>query len=123
MSKYFIHDGQFLIQTGVAQDGMEPSPADGQILVLGELNPGIPPFIGAKFDVSTREWVDTRTPDDLWAVVRAQRNQLLAQSDWTQLPDVPPATKEAWATYRQALRDITAQPGYPLSVNWPTPPA
>lgn len=51
------------------------------------------------------------------------RSQLLAQSDWTQLPDVPIATKEAWATYRQALRDITEQPGFPLDIVWPTPPA
>jgi len=44
---------------------------------------------------------------------RLQRDQLLADSDWTQLPDVPLATKEAWATYRQALRDL------PDHVNWP----
>lgn len=54
--------------------------------------------------------------------VLTQRQQLLSASDWTQLPDVPLATKEAWATYRQALRDITEQPGFPTQVAWPTPP-
>ena len=59
--------------------------------------------------------------DTIWATVRAHRAVLLAQSDWTQLPDVPLATKAAWAQYRQALRDITQQPD-PLNIIWPTPP-
>ena len=54
--------------------------------------------------------------------VLAQRKTLLLQSDWTQLPDVPLATKEAWVVYRQALRDITEQPGFPESVVWPKTP-
>jgi hypothetical protein len=56
------------------------------------------------------------------AQIRSERSQLLKSSDWTQLPDVPLATKEAWATYRQALRDITDQQGYPLLVTWPVAP-
>lgn len=52
-----------------------------------------------------------------------RRNQLLRASDWTQLPDVPLPTKAAWATYRQALRDITDQPAFPLAVEWPAQPA
>lgn len=73
-----------------------------------------------KWDEQALEWV----PDQALAcqTVKSQRQGLLQQSDWTQLPDVPIATKEAWATYRQALRDITNQPGYPLEVVWPTPP-
>ena len=55
------------------------------------------------------------------ASVRAQRNRLLADSGWTQLADST-ADKAAWATYRQALRDITAQDGFPWNVVWPTKP-
>lgn len=62
------------------------------------------------------------TVEVLSAIVVRDRNSLLQQSDWTQLPDVPLATKEAWAVYRQALRDITQQPGYPTEVNWPVAP-
>ena len=51
-----------------------------------------------------------------------RRAYLLSSSDWTQLPDVPLATKGAWATYRQALRDITLQPGFPTDVVWPKAP-
>ena len=57
-----------------------------------------------------------------WASIRAKRDNLLSQCDWTQLPDVSAITKEAWASYRQALRDITAQVGFPDNIDWPTPP-
>lgn len=49
---------------------------------------------------------------------RAQRNTLLSASDWTQVADAP-VDQAAWATYRQALRDITAQAGFPATINWP----
>lgn len=62
-------------------------------------------------------------PDaELAAQVRVERDQRLAQTDWTQLPDVPQATRERWAEYRQALRDITLQDGFPAAVQWPEPP-
>lgn len=53
--------------------------------------------------------------------VRAERNDKLAQSDWTQVADAP-VDKAAWATYRQALRDITTQDGFPWTVTWPDQP-
>ena len=65
--------------------------------------------------------VQARDAEVVWPTIRARRDVLLAQSDWTQLPDVPLATKAAWADYRQALRDITAQPD-PTNINWPVAP-
>ena len=56
------------------------------------------------------------------AYVRLQRNALLVQTDWTQLPDVPEETKARWAPYRQQLRDVTLQEGFPYNVIWPTEP-
>lgn len=56
------------------------------------------------------------------AQVRRKRTGLLLASDWTQVADAT-ADKAAWSTYRQALRDITKQSGFPTSVTWPTPPA
>ena len=53
--------------------------------------------------------------------VRTNRNKLLADSDWTQVADAP-VDKAAWATYRQELRDITEQDGFPVSANFPTAP-
>jgi hypothetical protein len=53
--------------------------------------------------------------------IRAQRDALLAASDWTQLADAP-VNQAAWAAYRQALRDAPEQTGFPESVVWPTAP-
>ena len=53
--------------------------------------------------------------------VRQTRTEKLKDSDWTQIADST-ADKTAWATYRQALRDITAQSGFPWTVTWPDAP-
>ena len=53
--------------------------------------------------------------------VREQRNQKLKDSDWTQVADAP-VDQAAWAAYRQALRDIPSQQGFPWDVQWPTQP-
>lgn len=52
---------------------------------------------------------------------RQERDRLLAASDWTQVADAP-VDQAAWATYRQALRDIPLQAGFPNSIVWPTKP-
>jgi hypothetical protein len=53
--------------------------------------------------------------------VRRTRNQKLTETDWTQLEDSP-VDKVAWATYRQALRDVPTQEGFPWTVEWPEKP-
>jgi hypothetical protein len=55
------------------------------------------------------------------ASVRSKRDAMLSDCDWTQLADAP-VNKEAWATYRQALRDITTQEGFPFNVVFPEQP-
>jgi hypothetical protein len=75
------------------------------------------------------EWISTpATPEQIAERttaksndIRTERNRRLAECDWTQLPDAPVNTA-AWATYRQALRDITEQVGFPWSVAWPDQP-
>ncbi|MFU0967270.1 tail fiber assembly protein [Kluyvera ascorbata] len=54
--------------------------------------------------------------------VRQQRDRLLAECDWRSLPDAP-GDRDAWLQYRQQLRDITQQPGFPDNIHFPTPPA
>ena len=53
--------------------------------------------------------------------VRTSRTEKLKDCDWTQIADST-ADKAAWATYRQALRDITAQSGFPWTITWPESP-
>lgn len=90
---------------------------DGDTVVAA----GTQPTPHHTFNYATKQWEPDTTLAD--ANARQQRARFLAQSDWTQLPDVPLATKEDWAIYRQALRDITEQPGYPLDVVWPESPS
>lgn len=52
---------------------------------------------------------------------RAYRNTLLSDCDWTQLPDAP-VNQQAWANYRQALRDVSQQSGFPWEIEWPQKP-
>lgn len=54
--------------------------------------------------------------------VRAERDRLLKATDWTQYKDIPEEISSLWAPYRQNLRDITKQEGFPISVNWPQKP-
>jgi hypothetical protein len=53
--------------------------------------------------------------------VRAERNQKISDCDWTQLPDAP-VDSAVWSVYRQSLRDIPSQAGFPWNVVWPTQP-
>lgn len=74
------------------------------------------------FDFDTKQWI----PNEPKAVssVQMKRQKLLINSDWTQIPNGPltAAQQAAWANYRQRLRDVTAQSGYPFNVLWPIPP-
>jgi hypothetical protein len=74
------------------------------------------------FDPITKQWV-VNAPQ-LTRDILQKRQKLLLASDWTQIPNNPLTLEKqtAWAVYRQALRDITSQPGYPTNVVWPTQP-
>lgn len=80
------------------------------------------PYKYGKFDYSTKNWViDTEAAT---TEVLNKRNQLLTESDWISYRAYETNTPipQVWLDYRQALRDITLQVGYPLDVVWPTPP-
>jgi hypothetical protein len=53
--------------------------------------------------------------------IRNSRTEKLKDSDWTQIADST-ADKTAWATYRQALRDVPTQAGFPWDITWPDAP-
>lgn len=79
------------------------------------------PSYDHKLDLATRTWV--LDLERLANQARDKRTKLLAECEWTQANDIPPATRSKWVPYRQALRDIPQQPGFPASIIWPTPPA
>ena len=78
----------------------------------------------AEFDYSTKQWVLNLTLATI--EVKSKRRQLLLSSDWTDTLSAKNRLGETlydqWQTYRQALRDITTQTGYPYNVAWPTTP-
>ena len=55
-------------------------------------------------------------------LVRGERDSLLTASDWTQVADAP-VDQAAWSSYRQALRDIPQQAGFPDNITWPQEPS
>jgi hypothetical protein len=54
--------------------------------------------------------------------VRSKRNQLLAASDWTQCKDISNTFSAIWAVYREDLRNVPQQAGFPWNVTWPSQP-
>ena len=56
---------------------------------------------------------------------RMRRDSILKATDWTVLPDSPLSNskKAEWQTFRQALRDIPDQAGFPANVTWPSKPS
>lgn len=109
----FSLQGQKVIE-GTANDSTQYI-QNGQVVDMPSKPDG-----AAYFDYDTKNWVQDSLAQE--AAVKNQRNILLSESDWTQLPDVQIHTKQAWAMYRQELRDVTTQPGYPFNVIWPTKP-
>ena len=69
----------------------------------------------------TQGWtVSDMAAEDAAQNIRNKRDNLLSQTDWMALSDV--SMEPYWAEYRQQLRDITAQEGFPFNVVWPTKP-
>jgi len=65
---------------------------------------------------------DTLRYEEIKNEIERARRADLAMSDWTQLPDVSEEIQLKWREYRQQLRDIPSQVGYPLDITWPVRP-
>jgi hypothetical protein len=70
-----------------------------------------------------QEWLSSSNNISNWAIVRSRRDQLLKDSDWAIMSDATPKpSKEAWLSYRQALRDLPEKFEKPEQVVWPKIP-
>ena len=81
-----------------------------------------------KIEDKYQEWVveaEIACVSEIEEEVKKERNRLLVESDYTMTADYPCTDSErnAWLTYRQVLRDLPDQQGYPLNVVWPDAPA
>ena len=83
--------------------------AAGKIIIMNDASIFSEPFVNKELTMEN---------------VRLERNALLAQTDWTQFPDIQhnEELKNAWRSYRQALRDIPQAFTDPNAVIWPTLP-
>lgn len=127
----YCEDHQFDIQH--VPDGCRILPIEANPLtdyIQNDVAVEMPPCPGSDyvFDYSLKKWIDAFSPEEKNKIesekVINKRNFLLEKSDWTQIPNNPLTIEkqEEWAVYRQQLRDITNQPGYPFNVDWPIKP-
>ena len=65
-----------------------------------------------------------RKNEEAATAVRAERDKLIASCDWMAIKafEAGTAVSTEWATYRQALRDVSAQEGFPNDITWPEKP-
>ena len=107
-----------------APDGMESVSISDELASQFEASSEANLFLidGSLKTLKQRLWIDN--PDAVTDGIRNIRNQLLQDSDWTQLVDSPlySAAKSLWATYRQDLRDITENIDENGEVTFPTKP-
>jgi hypothetical protein len=141
MKSYACYEpsGQYIVSGICESDLTEYDIPDGCSVYYGEVSivtqyhdiaadtpaeKGTPPADGYKFNYTIKSW----EPDTTYLIYKigVVRLQKLQESDWTDTASAPARLGQTlydqWQTYRQALRDIPEQPGYPLNVVWPTPP-
>jgi len=73
----------------------------------------------AEWDAKDAEWA-AGANDRAAAEVRKERDEKLSATDWRASSDLTMSTE--WANYRQALRDVPSQAGFPNTITWPTEP-
>jgi hypothetical protein len=78
---------------------------------------------GTAWEVHNQPHTEQKNESVSWETIKNERDILLYQCDWTDLPNTPVKNKEAWLNYRQALRDITVTYSSPEAVVWPTKPS
>ncbi len=121
---HYAHDGVYLLAFGTVGCAVFP---EGAIVENGE-PPGWPigacPSARHRWNILTCTWDEIPlSVEEAWAQARFKRDELLAACDWRASAaaesGIPLAAE--WRAYRQALRDITAQPD-PAALLWPEAP-
>ena len=117
---FMADPGRSYVKNGVVKEYPTPAPAEW-----------------FQWDLENEQWVNLLTPEELaeaeayllerqFAILRAERDKRLAASDWADTPSaerrLAPEVFEAWAIYRQALRDMPLTTEDPHQPNWPVSP-
>lgn len=117
-------DDTFLLPSTVPPELINHGTQDTHFYCDGQLVAKPPkPSVHHRFNYTSKQWL----PDNLKArtAVFSQRARLLAGSDWVTIraADSGVPAPAAWLAYRQSLRDVTLQAGFPLYVVWPEQPS
>lgn len=118
LTRYLYNSKKYNSQYGLRQAIFE-----NQRVAFGEFTPEIM----KEFGVTEEEYnpIDEMTDDEVASMVRRKRDSMISRTDFYVQPDYPsdPAGLEAVKAYRQALRDIPEQSGFPRNVQWPSLPS
>lgn len=117
-------------ETDSAKDGSSiveivllPEPSVNDRINIAKLN-SAPTFVNGNWclDWTIRLKTDTELQEETFQEemkIRLKRNEMLSTTDWSQLADATEDTKQFFVSFRQALRDIPQQEGFPWNVVWP----
>lgn len=92
-----------------------------QPCIKGEYSSDLYRIVNGIPTAKTQEELEQKRLEELVREIRFSRDVKLKKSDWTQVPDAP-VDQEAWKVYRQELRDLPNQHGFPEKVIWPIEP-
>ena len=111
------------LRRSLASIGKTTDTSNGRVVFIpvAEDNTDYQKYLEWVAEGNTADAADTYTLT--WANIRAERDRRLAETDWTQTPDVPQETIWKWKTYRQDLRDIPQKQTDPNNITWPTKPS
>jgi hypothetical protein len=136
VAEYPVYEGDIKLRFPNTSFPVPFSPPDGYVAVIDVPQPQVDHTkIVAEGDLELiegewhRTWIVDDAPDAILAertasqarAIRSERNSRIGRCDWTQLPDATVDTA-SWAAYRQQLRDLTKQAGFPWQVTWPSEP-
>lgn len=96
----------------------------GQVVPYQPPAPAADQYTTWAWDAAIERWVSSPTTAALARDVRAERDRRMLDCDWVIVSamDTGVAVLPAWRAYRQALRNVPNQPGFPAAVVWPTAP-
>lgn len=133
----YNQNGQILRQVDAPEEYLILQKQEGEFILFGEADDStqyinvesdeivdkpVKPNDYSEFNWQTKQWEDNA--EIAKGNVLSKRQQLLATTDWTDTYSASTRLENynAWQFYRQQLRDITTQEGYPFNVEWPTQP-
>ena len=111
--RYVIIENGVVVNAAAADEPLSENWVQSDIANIGDL------YDGEHF---TAPPTPPEAVEEAWVKLRSRRDGLLNLCDWTQLPDAS-VDAAAWATYRQALRDLPANTSDPFNIAWPVSPS